>query len=214
MIAAADGDVKMLKLLWRYKGDNLDINATDKDGSTALHLCTQNACAEGVSFLITCGADVTAKNKLGQTPLHLTAILGDQELCDVFIKSLTTGEAAEDQQPATVKGILMEDLAGRTPICEALRFQHLVVVKTLMNSCDQEEALEFYVKRIQKLKSLPSGGEKDGDLDIQSIIGSLLLVTKMIPKNHLKELSEADPINCLVQVVRLNVESIRMFFCN
>ncbi|XP_055891980.1 uncharacterized protein LOC106072425 isoform X2 [Biomphalaria glabrata] len=210
MIAAADGDVKMLKLLWRYKGDNLDINATDKDGSTALHLCTQNACAEGVSFLITCGADVTAKNKLGQTPLHLTAILGDQELCDVFIKSLTTGEPAEDQQPATVKGILMEDLAGRTPICEALRFQHLVVVKTLMNSCDQEEALEFYVKRIQKLKSLPSGGEKDGDLDIQSIIGSLLLVTKMIPKNHLKELSEADPINCLVQVVRLNVESIRI----
>ncbi|KAK0062726.1 tankyrase-2 [Biomphalaria pfeifferi] len=210
MIAAADSDVKMLKLLWRYKGDNLDINATDQDGNTALHLCTQNACTEGVSFLITCGADVIAKNKLGQTPLHLTAILGDQELCDVFIKSLTTGEAAEDQQPATVKGILMEDLAGRTPICEALRFQHLVVVKTLMNSCDQEEALDFYVKRIQKLKSLPSGGEKDGDLDIQSIIGSLLLVTKMIPKNHLKELSEADPINCLVQVVRLNVESIRI----
>ncbi|KAH9495653.1 hypothetical protein Btru_015554 [Bulinus truncatus] len=210
MVAASSGDVKMLNILWAFKGNVLDINATDKDGNTALHLCTQTSCKEGVSFLMSCGADVNAKNKRGQTPLHIAAKQGDPDVCDAFIKSLPQVQSPESEQQVTVKGILKEDMAGRTPICEALRFQHLMVVKTLMNSCDQDEALDFYVRRIQRLKSLPTGSASDSDQDIQSIMGSLLLVIKRLQKDHLKELADADPINCLVDVIRLHVESIRV----
>jgi hypothetical protein len=47
------------------------IAMADKNGATALHRAVRTRCAAAVRFLLTAGADPTARNKPGSTPFHL-----------------------------------------------------------------------------------------------------------------------------------------------
>ena len=46
----------------------LFIGSKNKTAATALHLCVAHGFEEGVNELITRGADLSVKNKRGQTP--------------------------------------------------------------------------------------------------------------------------------------------------
>lgn len=57
-----------------------DVNATDNNEWTPLHLAAQNGHVEAVYFLgEELGADVNAKDRNERTPLHLAAKYGHRE---------------------------------------------------------------------------------------------------------------------------------------
>ncbi|XP_059170237.1 uncharacterized protein LOC131951852 [Physella acuta] len=182
-----------------------EVSDISEDGNTALHLSAQSSNKEAVSFLLHRGALGDVKNNLGQTVLHKAAKLGDLETCELFIQHFSSGDTSGCEQVA--KLILSEDTEGRTPICEALKNQHQLLVQLLLNACRPEDALEFYMRRIHKLGSLSSD---DPSFDMQSILGSLLLVVKSLQKEFLSQLATADPIHHLVQTIRLHVTSPRV----
>lgn len=49
-----------------------DVNATNADGDTPLHIAAAKGSNAAVQLLVNRGARLDAKNKLGQTPLSLT----------------------------------------------------------------------------------------------------------------------------------------------
>lgn len=49
-----------------------DVNATDSNGETALHIATARGYNSVIELLVKSGADIEAKNKRGQTPLRST----------------------------------------------------------------------------------------------------------------------------------------------
>jgi ankyrin repeat protein len=62
-----DDQATILSLL---KSGGGNINETDSDGNTPLHLAGQSSDADKVAALIAAGADINATNHQGQTPLH------------------------------------------------------------------------------------------------------------------------------------------------
>jgi len=47
------------------------VNESDWDGNSPLHILAKQGKSEGLTLLIRKGANVNARNKLGETPLHL-----------------------------------------------------------------------------------------------------------------------------------------------
>src|SRR5437588_2584594 len=64
--AAKNGDKDSLRSLLQKKAD---VNATEPDGSTALHWASYRDDVETADLLIKAGAKVNAANDLGATPL-------------------------------------------------------------------------------------------------------------------------------------------------
>jgi len=48
-----------------------DVDETNSDGDSALHLCARRGDAQRVELLVTSGADLTLQNSTGNTPLHV-----------------------------------------------------------------------------------------------------------------------------------------------
>jgi len=66
---AQSGDLEAVKAA--LEGGELAITVTNKKGETALHLAALSGSKELVAFLLEKGADVSAKTKTNDTPLHL-----------------------------------------------------------------------------------------------------------------------------------------------
>lgn len=64
-----------------------DVNARDDNGATALHSVRYgiSTSSEVVEKLIQRGADISARNRLGQTPLHLACLGGDAPSIDTLV---------------------------------------------------------------------------------------------------------------------------------
>jgi ankyrin repeat protein len=71
MIAARTGQPD---LLYELDVPNLNINARDTKGWTALHHAADSGCCETVEFLLQRGADVNARTDEGSTPLSLAIV--------------------------------------------------------------------------------------------------------------------------------------------
>jgi hypothetical protein len=70
--AAAAGHFHIVRFLCNNYKDQLDIDLPSKLGnSTALHLAVEKGYRQIASLLITNGANINAKDRLGNTPLHL-----------------------------------------------------------------------------------------------------------------------------------------------
>ena len=61
-----------------------DINATDEDGNTPLHLAERFGLTEIVRALIALGADVNLADNFGDTPLHLAEIFDHTEIAQAL----------------------------------------------------------------------------------------------------------------------------------
>jgi cytohesin len=85
-LAAEAGHLEKVKQLISA---GTDVNARDKNGSTALCLAIRRGHADVVEALISSGADVNAENRgsdiLGQAPLHTAARLDDLEIARILI---------------------------------------------------------------------------------------------------------------------------------
>src|SRR6266481_2972921 len=72
--AAMKGNKEAVRSLLQRKAD---VNAPQKDGTTALHWAAQSDDLETADLLIRAGASVSAANRDGATPLLLASVNGN-----------------------------------------------------------------------------------------------------------------------------------------
>ncbi|KAL8245304.1 hypothetical protein R6Q59_011562 [Mikania micrantha] len=83
-LAAGGGHVDILRLLL-VKGANVD--AVTKDGNTALHLAVEERRRDCARLLLASSARVDVCNSsAGETPLHIAAALGDENMVNLLIQ--------------------------------------------------------------------------------------------------------------------------------
>ena len=138
--------------LAKLLGQKADPNATQVDGTTALHWAAQNDDRETAQLLLRAGANVHAKNRYGVTPLSLACTNGSGPMVDLLLAAgadphtkLPGGEtalmtAARTGQLEPVKALLArgavvdakETQQGQTALMWAAAEGHVQVVETLL----------------------------------------------------------------------------------
>jgi len=86
-------------------GCNIDVDARNVNGCTALHLAAKEGHNETVWELVRNGTDVNSHNLLLQTPLHCAAMCGDEETVRMLLEGCeTTKDAVNVKHTATEVG--------------------------------------------------------------------------------------------------------------
>ena len=98
-IAALEGHLKLCKLL--INKHNFDIHMTDKDGWTSLHYSAQNGSSELVNFFVDQGSDIFLKTEGGINCLHIAALTGNLNLCNILINEYKFDMHVTDQKGFT-----------------------------------------------------------------------------------------------------------------
>lgn len=115
--AAIDGDVEAFEAFVASE----DVNASDENGWTALHIAARNGNVEIIRLLLAqTNLDVNAKNKWKSTPLMIAAGSGNLDVLDLLLRHPRT---AIDMQAEYYR---------RTALIEAAVQGHISVVKTLV----------------------------------------------------------------------------------
>ena len=113
--AVKDGDKVALRALLQKK---VEVNATEPDGTTALHWASYRDDVESADLLIRAGAKVNAANDLGVTPLWPACENGSSAM----VRRLLAGGANPN----------LALLAGETPLMVASRSGYPEVVEQLL----------------------------------------------------------------------------------
>ncbi len=108
----------------------VDVNATEGDGTTALHWAVQADDIEMTTALLQSGAKVTVANRLGVTPLALAATNGSAGLIDALLK---TGANPDETSPE-----------GETVLMTASRTGSSSAVKLLLEAGATVNATESW----------------------------------------------------------------------
>ena len=95
-----------------------DVNATEADGTSALHWAVRGGDVGTTELLIRAGARVDAANRYGVTPLSLAARNGRGDLIDLLLQSGARVKTAEATLP---EGQTVAMLAARTGQADALK---------------------------------------------------------------------------------------------
>ena len=131
--AVRSGSTEAVRALLKQK---VDVNAAERDGTTALHWAAHANNLELAQLLLRAGANANAVNRYGVAPLRLAVEAGNAALVDALLQAgananaaLPTGEtvlmtAARTGDPATVKALVarganvnaVEGLQGQTPL--------------------------------------------------------------------------------------------------
>ncbi|CAL5092579.1 unnamed protein product [Urochloa decumbens] len=83
-LAAANGKAEMCKFLIR--SCEVDVNATDADGATALTFAVQGTGSIAtIRLLLSCGADPNKTDSIGVAPLHIAAERGSYEIAELLL---------------------------------------------------------------------------------------------------------------------------------
>ena len=132
----------------------VDVNAAEADGTTALHWAVHRDNLETVDLLLTAGANARAVNRYGVTPLNLAATNGNAAVVERLLKAgadanaaLPEGEtalmtAARSGNVAAVKVLLAhgadvnakEAWKGQTPLMWAAAENHAAVARVLIEA--------------------------------------------------------------------------------
>ena len=132
--------------------ENLDVNAPQPDGATALHWAVHRGDTEAVRWLLEAGAVPTVASLAGATPLSLACTAGNAEIVELLLdagadanEQLRNGEtalmmAARAGSVETVQLLLergadanaAESLRGTTPLMWAVAYEHPNVVELLI----------------------------------------------------------------------------------
>jgi len=132
---------------------DLDINATQVDGMTALHWAVYHNDTSLAVSLLERGASVAAENRYGVTPLSLACVNGNEKIVDLLLSKgadanskLLGGEtalmtAARTGNVATVKSLILKgaevnakERKGQTALMWAAAEGNLEVVSALLDA--------------------------------------------------------------------------------
>ena len=84
-VATQFGHKKIIERLLSTK--NLDIDATDYQGTTAIHIAISRGYEDICRYLINDGASINISTKQGHTCLHLAANVGSMDIVDLVIQT-------------------------------------------------------------------------------------------------------------------------------
>ena len=84
------GDVAQVKAFIEAHPDL--VNAKDDRNCTPLHFSVNKGDVELVRFLVDKGADMTARDADGDSPLHWAALYGKPEIADLLVSRAAAGE--------------------------------------------------------------------------------------------------------------------------
>jgi ankyrin repeat protein len=95
LLAASSTDVRLVEAakhsdraaIQSLLPQHVDVNATDADGSTALHWAVRRDDLETANSLIRAGAEVKAANRYGVTPLSLACLNGNAAMIESLLKA-------------------------------------------------------------------------------------------------------------------------------
>src|SRR5207245_65917 len=87
-------DVKAVRALL---AQHIDLNATEADGSTALHVAAQRDNLEIAGLLIAAGAIATAATRYNITPLSLACTNGNAAMIERLLKAGADPNSASEQ---------------------------------------------------------------------------------------------------------------------
>lgn len=130
--AAARADVVQIRKLVAIMPSALSI--TDYDGRGALHLAATCGSAEAVEFLLEKGADITARDRWGKTPLDDALMEGNMDVANILVRSGAVASGAAragavaspvskpKRSPHVATDVLVdiEDESSRDPLREPL----------------------------------------------------------------------------------------------
>jgi ankyrin repeat protein len=149
--AVKTGSADAVRAVLKQKAD---VNAAERDGTTALHWSTYAGNLELTQLLLRAGANANAANRYGVVPLRLAVERGDAAIAEVLVKAganpnavLPTGEsvlmtAARTGDPATLKVLVAnganvnatEGVQGQTALMYAALENHAAAVRVLAES--------------------------------------------------------------------------------
>ena len=112
---------------------NIDVNAPQADGATALHWAAYRSDVESTAALIRAGANINLTNNYGVTPLALAAQQGNPAVLDLLLKA---GANAND--PVNFVN------AGETPLMSAARSANVEAIKALARAGADVNAKETW----------------------------------------------------------------------
>ncbi len=127
--AIRDKDYPRLEQLLRARKRRID--AVDGAGETLLHNAVRYSNPEIVDLLLINGANPSARNLLGQTPLHLAA--ASQEKGRENIHILVQNQADVEAR----------DVNGQTPLCHAVSTENLYTARALLQHGANPDADAF-----------------------------------------------------------------------
>ncbi len=146
--AAKNADTETLRVLLQK---NVNVNAADVDGTTALHWASYHDDAESADLLIRAGASVNAATDLGVTPLWTASLNGSEAMVRRLLEAganpniaLLLGEtpvmvASRSGNPAVVEQLIAKGAKvnaraarGQTALMWAVSQKHANVVTVLL----------------------------------------------------------------------------------
>lgn len=117
--AAGLGQAQTVDLLVKA---GADLAAADKQtGDTPLLRSARTGKADGLKILIAAGADLKAKNKLGQTALHLAAAGGSAEKVEILLKAGVDPNATDDKGWAAIDHAMNRTTGDKAKLLELLK---------------------------------------------------------------------------------------------
>src|SRR5215468_6546428 len=143
-----------------------DVNATQVDGTTALHWAVRADDLETADLLIRAGANVSAANRDGVVPMQLAAINGSAAMIARLIKAGANPNAplskfndtalmfaARTGKPDAIKVLLdngaqvnaVETWGGTTPLMWAVSERHIDAVKLLLAAKADANVKSYFV---------------------------------------------------------------------
>jgi ankyrin repeat protein len=112
--AVKDNDAAAVRSLIAQR---VDIDATEADGSTALHWAAQRDNLEIASLLLAAGANANAANRYNVTPLFLAATNGNAAIIERLLKA---GADAKSPSQDGETALMTASLTGKTDAIRAL----------------------------------------------------------------------------------------------
>ena len=198
-----------------YLDLGIDINDTNEDSNTLLHLATQQNAPETISWLLNAGADVNAMNKNGETALTIARKLNDKNTIKIIqtaVESALLSAATEEPENlAEVAKCLAQNIDvdaiskdGYTALLSALSLGHENVIGLLLQNGaninianDKNQTALHFSARGGNTKTIELLLQNKADTNLKDDNGNTAL-------HHAVEYGHADAVKLLLSKTDIN----------